>query len=214
MSESETLRYLDLEKLRRAERQDEPFQHVLVPEFLKPERVSVVNEDFPAIERAGNFPVDDLDYGRRFSTLIDEIGSESFRRAIEEKFDVALEALERLITVRDHSHRTDGTIHTDAPAKKVTALIYLNPDWGSCGGRLRLLRGPDDIEDYFAEVPPIAGTLLVFRRSDNSWHGHKPFVGPRRTVQISWVDDAARASKRYRPVSATLRIRRWLGLEA
>ena len=28
---------------------------------------------------------------------------------------------------------------------------------------------------------------LVFRRSDNSWHGHKPFAGPRRVVQMNWV---------------------------
>ncbi|HEY1378756.1 MAG TPA: hypothetical protein VGF55_18295, partial [Gemmataceae bacterium] len=31
------------------------------------------------------------------------------------------------------------------------------------------------------------GTLVAFRRSDNSWHGHKPFVGPRRVIQLNWV---------------------------
>jgi hypothetical protein len=29
--------------------------------------------------------------------------------------------------------------------------------------------------------------LISFRRSDNSWHGHKPFVGPRRVIQMNWV---------------------------
>lgn len=118
-----------------------------------------------------------------------------------------------MITIRAHSHKTDGNIHTDAPVKKGTALIYLNEEWDSAGGRLRLLRNPDDIEDYAAEVPPDSRTLLLFRRSDNSWHGHKPFVGPRRTVQINWVTDAAMASKRYRRVTVTRRVRRWLGLE-
>ena len=39
----------------------------------------------------------------------------------------------------------------------------------------------------FDEMKSVFGTLLVFRRSDNSWHGHKPFVGPRRAVQLNWV---------------------------
>jgi SM-20-related protein len=27
----------------------------------------------------------------------------------------------------------------------------------------------------------------VFRRSDSSWHGHKPYEGPRRAIQFNWV---------------------------
>ena len=38
-----------------------------------------------------------------------------------------------------------------------------------------------------AEVPPTEGTLVAFRRSNNSWHGHKLFIGPRRVVQFNWV---------------------------
>jgi hypothetical protein len=181
-----TTKYIDIEKFRQTERQDDPFQFMIVPEFLKPEHLDAVNEDFPPIERAGNFPLNDLTY---------------------------LGDLRHLISIRAFSHKTDGNIHTDAPAKKLTALIYLNEDWNSPGGRLRLLRNADDIEDFVAEVPPIAGTLLMFKRSDNSWHGHKPFVGPRRAIQINWVTDAAEASKRYRPVTVTRRLKRWLGLE-
>jgi hypothetical protein len=50
-----------------------------------------------------------------------------------------------------------------------------------------LLRSGTDIEDVIVEVPPDEGTLICFRRSDNSWHGHKPFVGPRRVIQMNWV---------------------------
>jgi hypothetical protein len=35
------------------------------------------------------------------------------------------------------------------------------------------------------------GTLLAFRRSNNSWHGHKPFAGPRRVIQFNWVTSEA-----------------------
>jgi len=68
-------------------------------------------------------------------------------------------------------------------------LLYLNEDWGAEGGKLRILRNGTDLEDYVAEVPPSLGTLLVFKRSDNSWHGHKPFEGQRRVVQMNWVLD-------------------------
>jgi SM-20-related protein len=52
---------------------------------------------------------------------------------------------------------------------------------------LRLLRNGTNLEDYAVEVPPMAGTLIVFRRADNSWHGHKPYEGPRRAIQFNWV---------------------------
>src|SRR5205807_10523891 len=81
----------------------------------------------------------------------------------------------------------DGNIHTDAVTKLITVLLYMNPGWEDSGGRLRLLRSPDSIEDVIVEVPPVEGTLLAFRRSDNSYHGHKPFIGPRRVIQLNWV---------------------------
>jgi hypothetical protein len=56
---------------------------------------------------------------------------------------------------------------------------------------LRLLRGPDDIDDYVHEVAPLAGTMLAFRRSAHSFHGHRPHVGERRMVQLNWVTEPA-----------------------
>jgi len=47
---------------------------------------------------------------------------------------------------------------------------------------LRLLRSPTDLDDVILEVPPQQGTLLAFRRSHNSYHGHKQFSGPRRVI--------------------------------
>jgi SM-20-related protein len=51
---------------------------------------------------------------------------------------------------------------------------------------MRLLRSNNNLGDIIAEVPPTDGTLLVFSRSDNSWHGFQPFVGERRVVQVNW----------------------------
>ncbi len=63
----------------------------------------------------------------------------------------------------------------------------MNPEWEHSGGRLRLLKSPENLDDPIMEVPPAAGTLLAFRRSDNSFHGHKPFSGERRVIQFNWV---------------------------
>ena len=65
----------------------------------------------------------------------------------------------------------------------------MNGSWEAPGGRLRLLRSEDSLEDVIAEVPPAEGTLVAFRVTENSWHGHAPFVGPRRVIQLNWVTD-------------------------
>lgn len=206
--------YLDIEKFRSAERVCDPFEFALVPAFVKPERLGDINRDFPPIERAGNFPIEELSCGRQFQAFIEEIKGAAFREAVEDKFDIDLAGLKHVITVRAFSQKSDGNIHTDAPAKVMTALIYLNESWDAPGGQLRLLRNSHDIEDYVAEVPPVAGTLLMFKRSDVSWHGHKPFVGPRRTIQINWVSDQVTASDAYRRGQVRRRVMRWLGLGA
>jgi Rps23 Pro-64 3,4-dihydroxylase Tpa1-like proline 4-hydroxylase len=63
----------------------------------------------------------------------------------------------------------------------------MNPDWEHAGGRLRLLKSNAGLDDPIMEVPPAAGTLLAFKRSDNSWHGHEPYSGERRVIQFNWV---------------------------
>jgi SM-20-related protein len=207
--------YLDIKKFEETARVAEPFEYIIVPAFLSPERLDEVNADFPAIEQAGNFPIEELTFGPRFGSLIDEIKGPQFRAAIEQKFEVDLEGLRHVVTVRAHSQKSDGNIHTDTPSKVLTALIYLNQNWDSEGGRLRLMRNERDFDDYIAEVPPVAGTLLLFKRSDNSWHGHKPFVGPRRTIQINWVSDAVDLGlQQYRAGQVKRRVLRWFGMGA
>jgi Rps23 Pro-64 3,4-dihydroxylase Tpa1-like proline 4-hydroxylase len=95
-----------------------------------------------------------------------------------------------MITLRGYSDGKDGSIHTDSVTKIITVLVYMNPNWNEAAGRLRLLRGPDDFADYAAEVAPLAGTMVAFRRSGRSFHGHHPHVGQRRSIQLNWVTDS------------------------
>jgi len=180
--------YLDIEKLAATEAQRAPFEFLTVPAFVSGERLAAVNRDFPPLEKAGNFPLEDLQYGAGFAGFVAELRGPEFRKVVEGKFNIRLEGLEARITIRGFADKSDGEIHTDIRSKVVTGLIYLNESWESSGGRLRLLRNGRDFEDYITEVPPIGGTLLMFKRADNSWHGHKPFSGERRTIQVNWID--------------------------
>ena len=40
------------------------------------------------------------------------------------------------------------------------------------------------------------GTVFGFLRADNSWHGHRPFSGQRKVVQIAWVRDQAELDRK------------------
>lgn len=182
-----TLSMLDLEKFNAATLEKTPFEYLILPGFLRQEMLAAISRDFPSIAKPGSFPSETLQFGGAFRELLTELEGETFRHAVEQKFGLDLTGRPTIITVRGHTDETDGRIHTDSRTKIITMLIYFNEDWHESGGRLRLLRSGTDLEDYVAEVDPSIGTLLAFRRSDNSWHGHKPFVGPRRAIQLNWV---------------------------
>jgi hypothetical protein len=178
---------IDLDRFRQTALEREPFDYLVVPDFIRPEARLALRHAFPALAEPGAHPVRGLHYGAAFASLLRELRGAGVRAAFEEKFGIELKRLPTVVTVRGLCGPRDGRIHTDLPGKVITVLLYLNSTWKSAGGRLRLLRSPDDIEDIVIEVPPIEGTLVAFRRSENSFHGHKPFLGVRRVVQLNWV---------------------------
>ena len=182
---------LDLEAFRNAPLVRDPYQHLILPRFVKPEALRRLNADYPQIEQTGSFPLDSLKFGDGFRELVEALESAEFRKAFEEKFAVDLSNRPTTITARGRCGARDGNIHCDSASKIITVLLYVNPEWDDSGGRLRLLRSRDDIEKFAAEVPPSGGTLVAFLRSDRSWHGHLPFHGPRRVVQFNWVNDTS-----------------------
>ncbi|MDH4228499.1 MAG: 2OG-Fe(II) oxygenase [Nitrospirota bacterium] len=180
--------YMNLDALKTAAMVRDPFQFFVAPGFLSPEAAPEIYADFPAIDRGGSFPVSELDYGPAFARLLDEVQGKPFWSAMSEKFGIDLFQHPQMITVRGRCQKKDGRIHPDTESKIITCLIYLNrPGWNSPDGRLRMLRSDDNLEDYIAEVSPEWGTLLTFRRADNSYHGHTVYEGERRSIQINWV---------------------------
>ncbi|MAS41066.1 MAG: hypothetical protein CMK33_05050 [Porticoccaceae bacterium] len=179
---------IDLDALRRAPLVRDPFDFLVAPDALGPAAQAAVHADYPEIATPANHRLEDLQSGPAFAQLMAELQGPKFARALGERFDLPLETLPTTITVRKYCERTDGDIHTDHKSKLLTVLLYFNPQWPSPEGRLRFLRAPDDLDDYAAEVPPLAGTLLAFRRTDHSWHGHSRYVGERRMVQLNYLD--------------------------
>ena len=179
--------HLNLQRLSDAELVSEPFEYCVVPGFLGPDSVRRINETYPTIDKGGSFPIDSLDTGMAIKEVIDELDGAAFETAIAEKFGVDLDGRPKMYSLRGYTRAKDGRLHTDSKDKIITVLLYLNEEWPHSGGRLRLLRNGHDVDDYVDEICPDNGTLLVFRRSDNSWHGHHPFEGPRRSLQMNWM---------------------------
>ena len=180
---------LDFDAFRRTPLVREPFEYLIVPKFLKPENIPAISADYPQIEQGGSFPLGHLQYGSAFDALQKALQGPERRQAFEEKFAIDLSGRPTTLTVRGRCRMKDGKIHIDSRTKLITVLLYMNQSWEAPGGRLRLLRNQHDINDYIAETPPEQGTLVCFMNRTNAWHGHLPFDGERRVLQLNWVTD-------------------------
>lgn len=180
---------INLEALRAAHVTQEPFPYLIVPGFVRSDAMDAIEEDYPKVEIPGSLPLPTLTYGPKFEQFMADIRGPEMTAAITEKFGIDLSGRPTMITVRGRCRASDGRIHTDSKTKLITVLIYMNGRWEQPGGRLRLLRSPDNLNDAFAEVPPDQGTLLAFRNQPNAWHGHEAFEGQRRAIQLNWVRD-------------------------
>jgi SM-20-related protein len=183
--------FLDLDALAAATLASDPFPYVIVPGFLGRAALDAIAADFPRIDKPGSFPTSELRFGKRFRALLDELEGPAMREACAAKFTIDLSGRPTMVTVRGRAQRKDGRIHADSKTKLITVLIYMNAKWEAPGGQLRLLRSSDDLDDYVVEVPPVEGTLLAFKVTPHSWHGHEPIEGERRVIQLNWVTDEA-----------------------
>uniref|UniRef100_A0A8J4HB93 2OG-Fe(II) oxygenase n=1 Tax=Acidicaldus sp. TaxID=1872105 RepID=A0A8J4HB93_9PROT len=197
---------LDYERLRATPVATDPFPHLVVERFVPAAALAAVCADLPVMAKRGSFPIASLALGAQARALMAELEGPRFREAIAERLGLDLREAPTMVTLRGQSTDRDGQIHCDSTAKRVTVLLYLNPEtaaWGQHEGCLRLLRSRD-LEDFAVEVPPVNGTLLVFPNSANAWHGHKTFIGPRYVVQLNYMtnDAAARSELRRHRLSA------------
>ena len=70
---------IDLSALDNCELQTDPFDHIVVPDFLPPEALQRINVDYPAIDTATNHELHDLKYGPLFTNFLFELQTDAFR---------------------------------------------------------------------------------------------------------------------------------------
>lgn len=167
-----------------------PFAFLIAQDQLPDSAREALARDFPRYPSAGFFPHEGEECGPSINRLIAELTAPDFADAIGRHLGVAeLARYPTLVTICRALNKRHGTIHTDSQSKIVTALVYLNESWPATSeGCLRFLNRIDDIDDLvLPEVRPIYGTLVAFKRADNSFHGHLPHEGERRVIQVAWL---------------------------
>lgn len=184
---------LDWRAIEAAKLVREPFDHIALNQVLEPECASALPQEYPAIRSPGSFSLADAPPGPVLNGLIADLLSQRFRTQMERIFELDLEDRPAVVTLRGQCSSKDGRIHTDSKSKILSLLLYLNAGWVGGEGQLRLLRSESDIEAHAVEIPAGLGSLVAFRRTDDSWHGHTPFVGQRRVLQLNYLQ-STRAS--------------------
>jgi hypothetical protein len=180
----------------------QPFAFLIARGQLTKDASADLAADFPRYPSAGFFPHETVDCGPSVNRLIDELTSREFADALGVHLGVPeLGTYPSLVTICRALNKRHGTIHTDSRSKIATALLYLNESWPDISeGCLRFLNRIDDIDDLVVpEVRPLYGTLVAFRRADNSFHGHLPHEGERRVIQVAWLtseDEKLRKTRR------------------
>ena len=206
---------VNIESLKSAALQTEPFPHFCVTDFLAKDDVDKAIADFPKIDHGGLFSLDSVDASGYIARIIKELQSPEVAAIVGAKLGIDLSGMSTMITVRAQARNKDGQIHTDATFKKATMLLYLNDGWEEEGGRLRILRSGTNIEDYTAEIPPLGGTLVGFLCTPNAWHGHLPHQGTRRYIMCNFVADQSmlkRELMRHRFTAQLKKLKKLVGL--
>lgn len=195
----------------------QPFNFFVAQKVLSEAPMPALLEDFPQLKGSGYLPYEQEECGESINSLIENLLDAGFVDAIGDNLEIdKLSQYPTYISISRSLKKRHGNIHTDGKSKVATALLYLNPEWSLDGnGCLRFLNRIDDYEDMVVpEIKPAYGTLVAFKRAENSFHGHLPFQGQRLVIQIAWLVSAAdkeRKAKRGRLSHKLKQLQGWLG---
>ncbi|GLQ45781.1 hypothetical protein GCM10007862_08320 [Dyella lipolytica] len=181
---------------------EQPFPFMIAHGQLPDEARGELERDFPKYTSAGFFPYDPSDCGPSVNALVEQLTTPEFASAVGRYLGIEnLGQYPTLVTLCRALNKRHGTIHTDSRSKVATALLYLNTQWpDTSDGCLRFLNRIDNIDDLAApELKPLYGEFAVFKRCENSFHGHLPYEGERRVIQVAWLtseEEKLRKTKR------------------
>jgi hypothetical protein len=167
-----------------------PFHFFAARNQLPDSAAAELDRDYPKYSSAGFFPHEEKDCGPSVNALIRQLTNPAVASAVGSLLGIDnLGQYPTIVALCCRMNKRHGTIHTDSRSKIATGLLYLNQSWpDTSDGCLRFLDRVDDIDAMIApEIKPLYGNFVVFRRADNSFHGHLPYEGPRRVIQIAWL---------------------------
>lgn len=207
----------DYDALRAAPLRSHPAPYSVVKNFLRPGTLQKLLPLFPKISAGGSFPAFSFRHPPLFQQMLLEFEGKQLQREIAEKFSLSLDEPPTLLTLRGQSRPQDGRIHCDSKSKAVTILLYFNhprQKWLNGEGCLRFVENkdpenlltptsPDDI------IEPSGGTLVVFPNTNHSWHGHLPYIGQRRTIQLNYMRHSWRAWLEARRHALSAQWKKW-----
>jgi hypothetical protein len=210
-----TLSYIDLDAFKRARAEAQPFSHFTGEGALRPDRIDDLERDFPKLQHAGYLTLEEVKPEGTFKAFLEELQSDEMAGAASQLLGFDLRPRPRLVTIMRQCPKRAGRIHTDGKSKLATMLIYFNRVWpAGAAGTVRVLRDEHDFNSTVAEVPPLMGNFLGFLRADNSWHGHLPFEGERKVVQITWLESEADVERKKRDNALAQTLKGFFGKRA
>ncbi|MGI9293765.1 MAG: 2OG-Fe(II) oxygenase family protein [Pseudomonadales bacterium] len=202
---------LKLDALQQTPVSPQPYPYLVVPQIIEEEYLPQLVAGFPDITHPGSIPVAEANGGPLFHALIEELEGDTMRQTIAEKFQLDLNGLPVFTTLRGVMRAKDGAIHRDSKTKIITLLLYFNEAWEQPGGRLRILRSDSNLDDYADEITPVAGRMLLFKVTDNCWHGHIPVEGKRFSIQLNYLVGKAAKGKHQFFHSLSAKLKKRLG---
>ncbi|HSX38356.1 MAG TPA: 2OG-Fe(II) oxygenase [Chlamydiales bacterium] len=186
---------LNLDAIQNAAFQKEPYPYMVIDNIIQTASLEKVIASFPRLSKRGSFPLHAINSFGPFNQLMQELQSPDLKRLIAKRFKLNLEGKPPIITVRGYTTERDGHIHVDSEDKLITFLLYLNSNWTSPDGKIRVLYDQKNLTAFAEEISPEAGRCLIFQVTKNCWHGHTIFKGHRKSIQMNYVQSEAAASR-------------------
>lgn len=178
---------LNIEAIHTEKVNSSPYTYCVITNSILKDSLSSVASSFPAIPHLGSIPMERVNYEPLFGQLLAQLEGDKLRQIIAKKFDIDLNEKPTMVTLRGVMRQKDGRIHTDSKTKLISVLLYFNNEGHSADGQLRILNKGQDLDNYVAEIPPLLGTMVIFKVTDNFWHGHTALEGKRLSIQMNYL---------------------------
>lgn len=179
-----------LEKIINAPMRDYPFPHIILHDVFRKDEYEEIMRELPLdskykpLEARGT-----KGYPERSThhvpSQLSWMTNGRLRKALDEKFGVQSVSDEAIFLRDKPGYKI--TPHTDTPAKAVTMLVYLGearhgttlytPKKKGFADKKGLHHKFEDFNEY-ATADGAPNTAIIFARTDNSFHGTKPWKGP------------------------------------